>query len=134
MAESPRTLWHCRLALAALSARSWLWTWKLYVREKEVRGGEKARQALTLSMPPPAKLSGPSWGYMHRELSALVCSCILSQTCSQLIWDVISFFLKPQQTEIHYLSPAGTAGWWAPAPSLALGAVPGPLCDASWRH
>lgn len=94
VAESPRTPWHCRLALAALSARSWWWTWKLYVREKEVRGGEKARQALTLPMPPPAKLSGLSWGYTHRELSALVCSCILSQTCSQLIWDVISFFFK----------------------------------------
>lgn len=60
VAESLRTPWHCHLALVALCTRSW--TWKLYVREKEARVGEKAGQALTLSMPPLAKLSGLSPG------------------------------------------------------------------------
>lgn len=61
---------------------------------REVRRGEKARQALALSMTPlpRAKPSGLSLeGARKGKLSALVCSCFLSQTCSQLIWVVISF-------------------------------------------
>lgn len=129
VAESLQPPWRCLLTLVALRAGSWLWTWKLYVREKEMRTGQKARQALTLSMPPLVKLSSLSpGGACKGKLSALVCSCILSQTCSQLIWDVISSFKKRnpnKQKPIIFPQKEQQDGGF-PVPSLAPDAVPSP--------
>lgn len=63
------------------------------------------------------------------KLSALVCSCILSQTCSQLIWDVISFFFKnrnPNKLKPIIFPQQEQQDGGFPAPSLAPDAVPSP--------